>query len=348
MEPTRVTIFDTTLRDGEQSPGCSMNLQEKLQMARQLELLGADVIEAGFPIASDGDYEAVIAVAEMVGQPRVAALARCRQEDIDRAWAAVKGAQRPMLHVFLATSDIHLQSKLKMSREQCLRQSAEQVAYACSFTKDVEYSAEDAMRTDIEFLMDVIEAVVEAGATTVNLPDTVGYNVPSEMACIFSEICMRAHRKHPEVVISTHCHNDLGLAVANSIAAVQAGARQVECTINGIGERAGNAALEEVVMAMNIRRDVMNFRTGIRTRADVSVQPTVDGAYGSCGAAEQGDRGAQRIRARSRNSPGRHDQEPADVRNHDSTVGGRARQYPGAGQAFGATRAGHPLPATGV
>jgi 2-isopropylmalate synthase len=264
MEDTRITIFDTTLRDGEQSPGCSMNLKEKLRMARQLELLGADVIEAGFPIASEGDYEAVVAVAEMVEKPRVAALARCRQEDIDRAWAAVRQARHPMLHVFLATSDIHLESKLKISREQCLRQSAEQVAYARSFTPDVEYSAEDAMRTDIEFLMDVIEAVVEAGATTVNLPDTVGYNVPSEMSRIFNEVCMRAHRKHPELVISAHCHNDLGLAVANSIAAVQAGARQVECTINGIGERAGNAALEEVVMAINVRRDVMKFKTGIR------------------------------------------------------------------------------------
>jgi len=265
MDLRQITIFDTTLRDGEQSPGCSMNLKEKLLMARQLDRLGVDVIEAGFPIASEGDYEAVIAVSDTVERPRVAALARCRKEDIDRAWAAVRLAKHPMLHVFLATSDIHLQSKLKISREQCLRQSVEQVAYARSFTPDVEYSAEDAMRTDIEFLMDVIEAVVEAGATTVNLPDTVGYNVPSEMTRIFAEICLRAHRKHPELVISTHCHNDLGLAVANSIAAVQAGARQVECTMNGIGERAGNAALEEVVMALNVRRDVMHFQTNVNT-----------------------------------------------------------------------------------
>lgn len=265
MEKQRLTIFDTTLRDGEQSPGCSMNLQEKLQMASQLERLGVDVIEAGFPIASEGDYEAVQAVAHEIRTPRIAALARCREEDIDRAWDAVHHAANPMLHVFLATSDIHLQYKLKISREQCLRQSAEQVAYAASFTPDVEYSAEDAMRTDIEFLMDVIEAVVEAGAKTVNLPDTVGYNVPSEMTRIFSEVCMRTHRRHPDVVISAHCHNDLGLAVANSIAAVQAGARQVECTINGIGERAGNAALEEVVMALKVRRDVVDLETGIRT-----------------------------------------------------------------------------------
>ncbi|MFB3814694.1 MAG: 2-isopropylmalate synthase [Terriglobales bacterium] len=265
MEKTRITIFDTTLRDGEQSPGCSMNLQEKLRMARQLDRLGVDVIEAGFPIASDGDYESVQAVAREVRRPRIAALARARKEDIDRAWDAVRHAARPMLHVFLATSDIHLHYKLKMSRDQCLRQSAEQVAYARTFTSDVEFSAEDAMRTDIEFLIDVIEAVVAAGATTVNLPDTVGYNVPSEMSRIFAEICMRTHRRYPHVIISTHCHNDLGLAVANSVAAVQAGARQVECTINGIGERAGNAALEEVVMALNVRRDVMPFETGVRT-----------------------------------------------------------------------------------
>ena len=264
MEKARVTIFDTTLRDGEQSPGCSMNLAEKLRMAQQLDRLGVDVIEAGFPVASDGDYEAVVGVAAEITRPRVAALARCREEDIKRAWSAVKSAKNPMLHVFLATSDIHLDYKLKMTREQCLRQSVEQVAHASSLTPDVEFSAEDAMRTDIEFLMDVIDAVVEAGATTVNLPDTVGYNVPSEMARIFTEITMRTHRKHPQVVISTHCHNDLGLAVANSIAAVQAGARQVECTINGIGERAGNAALEEVVMAFNVRRDVMRLETGIR------------------------------------------------------------------------------------
>jgi 2-isopropylmalate synthase len=263
MQKNRVTIFDTTLRDGEQSPGCSMTVPEKLRMARQLDRLGVDVIEAGFPIASDGDYESVEAVAREIRRPRIAALARCRKEDIDRAWDAVRHAASPMLHVFLATSDIHLQYKLKMSREQCLRQSAEQVAYARGFTPDVEFSAEDAMRTDIEFLMAVIDAVVAAGATTVNLPDTVGYNVPSEMVRIFSEVCLRTHRKHPEVIISSHCHNDLGLAVANSIAAVQAGARQVECTINGIGERAGNAALEEVVMALNVRRDVIPFETGI-------------------------------------------------------------------------------------
>jgi 2-isopropylmalate synthase len=265
MERTRITIFDTTLRDGEQSPGCSMTLPEKLRMARQLDRLGADVIEAGFPIASDGDYESVEAVAREIRRPRIAALARCRKEDIDRAWDAVRPAAHPMLHVFLATSDIHLQYKLKISRDQCLRQSAEQVAYARSFTPDVEYSAEDAMRTDIEFLMDVVEAVVSAGANTVNLPDTVGYNVPSEMARIFAEVCQRTHRKYPQVIISAHCHNDLGLAVANSVAAVQAGARQVECTINGIGERAGNAALEEIVMALNVRRDVMPFQTNIRT-----------------------------------------------------------------------------------
>jgi 2-isopropylmalate synthase len=263
MERSPITIFDTTLRDGEQSPGCSMNLKEKVVMARQLDRLGVDVIEAGFPIASQGDFEAVQAIAKEIRRPRIAGLARARKEDIDRCWEALRSAERPLLHCFLATSDIHLEYKLKMSRQQCLEQSAQMVAYARSFCDEVEFSAEDAMRTDMDYLFEVIEAVVQAGAHTVNLPDTVGYNVPSEMARIFGEICGRILPKYPEVIISTHCHNDLGLAVANSIAAVQSGARQVECTINGIGERAGNAALEEVVMALNVRRDVMPFATSI-------------------------------------------------------------------------------------
>ncbi|MFB3915970.1 MAG: 2-isopropylmalate synthase [Terriglobales bacterium] len=265
MDRAKITIFDTTLRDGEQSPGCSMNLREKLCMARQLDRLGVDVIEAGFPIASQGDYEAVEAIAKEIRRPRIAGLARARKEDIDRCWEALRHAAHPFMHVFLATSDIHLDYKLKMTREQCLKQSAEMVAYARSFAPEVEFSAEDAMRTDVDFLIEVIEAVVKAGAQTVNLPDTVGYNIPSEMQRIFGEICKRIHKKYPDVVISTHCHDDLGLAVANSIAAVQAGARQIECTINGIGERAGNASLEEVVMALNIRRDVMPFETSIHT-----------------------------------------------------------------------------------
>jgi 2-isopropylmalate synthase len=262
MGSDRITIFDTTLRDGEQSPGCSMNLPEKLRMARQLEQLGVDILEAGFPIASDGDYEAVCAVAAEIRGPRIAALARARSEDIERAWQAVQGAKRPLLHVFLATSEIHLAFKLKITREQCLRQAAEAVRQARAHCEDVEFSAEDATRTELPFLLEVIDAVIEAGARTVNLPDTVGYNVPSEMTRIFTAV---AEHVRGRVIISAHCHNDLGLAVANSIAAVQAGARQVECTVNGIGERAGNAALEELVMALNVRRDCLPFETAVRT-----------------------------------------------------------------------------------
>jgi 2-isopropylmalate synthase len=265
MQRERITIFDTTLRDGEQSPGCSMNLPEKLRMARQLERLGADIIEAGFPIASAGDYEAVRAVASEIRNARIAALARARNEDIERAWEAVKTAARPLLHVFLATSEIHLTCKLKITREQCLRQSADAVRQARAHCNEVEFSAEDATRTELPFLLEVIDAVTEAGARTINLPDTVGYNVPSEMTRIFGAVMEHVRKRGSNVIISAHCHDDLGLAVANTIAAVQAGARQVECTINGIGERAGNAALEEIVMALNVRSDVLAFETAIRS-----------------------------------------------------------------------------------
>jgi len=264
MERARIAIFDTTLRDGEQSPGCSMRLDEKLRMARQLERLGVDVIEAGFPIASDGDFEAVQAVSQEVRRPRIAGLARASFEDIERAWQAVRHAERPRIHVFLATSDIHLHYKLRMTRQQCLERAAEAVRFARSLCPDVEFSPEDATRTEVEFLCEVTDAVVAAGATTVNIPDTVGYTVPSEMHRIIEAVCGRV-RNHPEVVISVHCHNDLGLAVANSIAGLEAGARQVECTINGIGERAGNASLEEIVMAMRVRADQMPYDTGVHS-----------------------------------------------------------------------------------
>ena len=263
-EREHVIIFDTTLRDGEQSPGCSMTPDEKLRMAQQLERLGADVIEAGFPISSDGDFHSVQMVAREVRKPIVAALARCRTEDVERAWQAVKFAARPRIHTFLATSDIHLHHKLRISRRECLEQARDAVRLAKSFCDDVQFSPEDATRSDLEFLCAVLEAVVEAGATTLNIPDTVGYSVPSEFAELIHAIRKRV-RGIEKVTISAHCHDDLGLAVANSLAAVGAGARQVECTINGIGERAGNASLEELVMAMRVRPDRYSFRTAIIT-----------------------------------------------------------------------------------
>jgi 2-isopropylmalate synthase len=260
MEKARITVFDTTLRDGEQSPGCSMNVHEKARLARQLDRLGVDVIEAGFPIASDGDFAAVQAVAAAVPRPVIAALARAARHDIERAAKALEAAVRPRIHVFLATSDIHLQHKLRISRQQCLEQARDSVRLARTFCDDVEFSPEDATRTDPEFLFQVLQAVVEAGATTLNIPDTVGYTVPAEFGALIKSIRQRV----PEnVIISTHCHNDLGLAVANSLAAVEAGARQVECTINGIGERAGNASLEEIVMALRVRADKFAYETAI-------------------------------------------------------------------------------------
>src|ERR1700758_3636190 len=255
MERARITVFETTLRDGEQSPGCSMNVQEKLRLAHQLDRLGVDVIEAGFPIASEGDFEAVQAIAAVIRRPVIAGLARACTTDIERAWQALHRATHPRIHVFLATSDIHLKYKLRISREQCLEQARDAVRLAKSLCPDVEFSPEDATRTDREFLCQVVQAVVDAGATTVNIPDTVGYTMPTEYAEIIQMLRERV-KGIENIVISTHCHNDLGLAVANTMAAIAAGARQVECTINGIGERAGNASLEEIVMAMRVRPDL--------------------------------------------------------------------------------------------
>ena len=249
----RVLVFDTTLRDGEQSPGCSMNTSEKLVIARQLERLGVDIIEAGFPIASIGDFEAVQRIAHEVHRPRIAALARCVPNDIETAARALAPARRSRIHTFLATSDIHLAYKLKISRSDALRSAAESVAYARSFCDDIQFSPEDATRSDPAFLCEVLQAVVEAGATTLNIPDTVGYTAPDEYGQLFRRIRQTVKGNY---TLSAHCHNDLGLAVANSLAAVSNGARQVECTINGIGERAGNAALEELVMAMHVRQDL--------------------------------------------------------------------------------------------
>jgi 2-isopropylmalate synthase len=258
----RIYIFDTTLRDGEQSPGCSMTVPEKLKMAAKLVELGVDILEAGFPIASDGDFEAVGAVAREFPWVNVAALARSNKLDVERAAQSLKNAKRPRIHTFIATSDIHLKYKLKKSRQQVLDEAVAAVTLARSYVDDVEFSAEDATRTDWDYLEEVSKAVVAAGARTVNLPDTVGFSVPDEYGAMIGRMVRALGNT---AVVSVHCHDDLGLAVANSLAAVQNGARQIECTINGIGERAGNAALEEVVMAMNIRRDRLPYETKIVT-----------------------------------------------------------------------------------
>jgi 2-isopropylmalate synthase len=260
----KVIIFDTTLRDGEQSPGASMNVPEKMRLATQLEKLGVDVIEAGFPAASEGDYEAVSAIAGRLTHSEVAGLARTSKEDIDRAWDAIKNAARPRIHTFIATSDLHLQHKLQMSREEVIQSTVEAVKYAKSLTDNVEFSSEDGSRSDRDYLCKVFEAAIEAGATTVNLPDTVGYAIPEE----FSELVKYVKSHTPNIdkaVFSVHCHNDLGLATANTIAAIGAGARQAEVTINGIGERAGNTSLEEVVMALHTRANYLDLTTGIKT-----------------------------------------------------------------------------------
>lgn len=258
----RIYVFDTTLRDGEQSPGCSMTRPEKLRMAAHLVDLGVDVLEAGFPIASEGDFEAVDAVSRQFPWVQVAALARACTLDVERAARALQQAKRPRIHTFIATSEIHLKHKLRKSPEQVLDEATAAVVLARNYTDDVEFSAEDATRTDLEYLEQVSKAVVEAGARTVNLPDTVGYSVPAEYAELIGRIVKLLGDR---AVVSVHCHDDLGLAVANSLAAVSAGARQVECTINGIGERAGNAALEEVVMAIKTRSDHLPFETKIQT-----------------------------------------------------------------------------------
>ena len=263
MDRERVVIFDTSLRDGEQAPGCSMTADEKLVFARKLQSLGVDIIEAGFPVASAGDAEGVRRIAGEIETSSVAALARCMEKDIAIAWEAVSRAYRPRIHTFLATSDIHLAFKLKMSREDCLRQAATMVAYARSLCSDVEFSPEDATRSDVSFLCEVLSAAVEAGATILNIPDTVGYATPGDYGDLIATVRRRV-KGAGQVTISTHCHNDLGLAVANSLAGIDSGARQVECTINGIGERAGNASLEELVMVLHVRGDRYPVRTGIR------------------------------------------------------------------------------------
>jgi 2-isopropylmalate synthase len=263
----RVYFFDTTLRDGEQSPGCTMHHGEKLRMAHQLAALGVDILEAGFAIASDGDSESIRAIAREVGTARgpiIASLARCKREDIEAAARSVEPAARTRIHTFLSTSDLHLAAKLKITRSEALDQIAAMVALARSYAEDVEFSPEDATRTDPDFLVKVCEVAIEAGATTLNLPDTVGYTIPEEYAAMFRMVRARVPRIDAEgIVLSAHCHDDLGLAVANTLAAIQAGVRQVECAINGIGERAGNAALEEIAAILTVRRDKLPYAHSI-------------------------------------------------------------------------------------
>jgi 2-isopropylmalate synthase len=265
MSGNRLTIFDTTLRDGEQAPGFSLRIVEKLKMAHQLRALGVDIIEAGFPIASDADAEAVRMVATHVRGPVIAALARCTPRDIERAAWSLEPAPRRRIHVFIATSDLHLERKLRMTREECLRAAMSAVRLARRYTDDVQFSAEDATRTDSDFLWRVVEAVIQSGAKTINLPDTVGYSTPDEIRDFFQMIINRVPSSD-QVTFSAHCHDDLGLATANTLSAIGAGARQIECTINGIGERAGNASLEEVVMAIRVRADRLPFATAINTQ----------------------------------------------------------------------------------
>ena len=260
-----VVFFDTTLRDGEQSPGCTMHAGEKLRMAHQLAALGVDILEAGFAIASQGDLESIRAIAKEVRGPRIASLARCKREDIEAAARAVEPAPVNRIHVFLASSDLHLEAKLKITRAQALEQAAESVELACGYSDNVEFSAEDATRSDPSFLKEIVTVAIQAGATTINLPDTVGYTTPDEYRAMFARM-KREVAGAEGVVFSTHCHNDLGMAVANSLAGLEGGARQVECTMNGIGERAGNAALEEIAAALATRRDKFPYSNGIQMK----------------------------------------------------------------------------------
>src|SRR5271165_1668477 len=265
MSSNHVVFFDTTLRDGEQSPGCSMTTQEKLTMAHALEDLGVDIIEAGFAMASEGDFAAIATITQAIRKPRITSLARAKSEDIVMAARSLEHADRARIHVFLASSDLHLEYKLKMSREQALTQAAESVRQARSLCDDVEFSPEDATRSDRDFLVEMVRVAIEAGATTINMPDTVGYSTPEEYAQMFREVRERVPAVDSEgIILSSHCHDDLGLAVANSLAAVAAGVRQIECTVNGIGERAGNAALEEVAVALAVRKESFGIATKLK------------------------------------------------------------------------------------
>jgi 2-isopropylmalate synthase len=279
----KIIFFDTTLRDGEQSPGCTMHHDEKLRMAHKIADLGVDILEAGFPIASHGDFESVRAIAKEVRGPKITALARCKREDIEAAAKAIEPAESKRIHTFLSTSDLHLAAKLKISREQAIDQIAEMVAFAHTFAEDIEFSPEDATRTDPDYLCKVCEVAIQAGATTLNLPDTVGYLLPQDYAAMFRMVLERVPGAK-DIVLSAHCHDDLGLAVANSIAAIEAGVRQVECSINGIGERAGNAALEEIAAILMVRKDKLPYTNNIKMTELFSTSQMLSGCI-SFGAA---------------------------------------------------------------
>lgn len=264
LDRERVLIFDTTLRDGEQSPGFSMNSDEKLRFALQLEKLGIDIIEAGFPVASEGDFESVQQIARQIRKPQIAALARADLPEIDQTWESIKEAANPRIHIFLSSSDIHLKHQLKKTRNQVLKEACDAVKHACAYTTNVEFSPMDATRTDMDYLCDIVEAVIAHGATTVNIPDTVGYAMPDEYGGLIAYLFANVKNIN-DAIVSVHCHNDLGVAIANSLSGLKQGARQVECAVNGIGERAGNASLEEVVMALKTRKDILGFQTNIKT-----------------------------------------------------------------------------------
>ena len=291
----RVTIFDTTLRDGEQAPGISLDVPEKLEIAEQLARLGVDVIEAGFPVASQGDFEAVQAVAAAVRGPVIAGLSRTQLADVDRCWEAVRGAERARIHVFISTSPSHMEHMLKMTPEQVVAETRSGVGRAREHTDDVEFSPQDATRTPLEFMLEVLQAAVDAGATTLNIPDTVGYGIPWDFGALIQYV--RREVKVATTSASTHCHNDLGLAVANSLAGIENGARQVEVAVNGIGERAGNAALEEIVMALKVRRDRLEYETAVNTPEIYRASQLLSHLTG-VPAAQQGHRGPQRLRPR--------------------------------------------------
>ncbi len=311
-EEKHIIIFDTTLRDGEQSPGASMNQAEKLRIATQLELLGVDVIEAGFPAASDGDFEAVKKIAESLKKSQVAALCRANEQDIRRGWDAIKDAVNPRIHTFIATSELHMKYKLQMEPADVLKKAVESVKLAASFTSNVEFSAEDGSRSDPDFLCTVFESVIDAGATTINLPDTVGYAVPEEFGKLVAYVIDNTSNID-RAVLSVHCHNDLGLATANTLAAIQDGARQVEVTINGIGERAGNTSMEEVVMSLKTRPNFFQPQHQYRHHKDLSHQPPGKHDHRHSDSAQPGHCGGQCLCPRGRNPPGRDSQEPHDL-----------------------------------